>query len=286
MIRVALAGLIGRKLRTALTALAIVLGVAMVSGTFVLTDSIEKAFNSIYSEVRARLRRRGHRQVRLRPEQQRPGHVRADVRPSRCSDSCARCPDVQAAQGSVAETRTSLVTNGKAIAFGGAPNLGFSVIRGSPFNPLTLVDGLVADGAARSWSTRSTASQEASDGRPDDRRAGRRSGRAVPHLGHRQVRRASSASAARRSRASTCRQRSASSTSRGSSTRSRSPASRASPPEELLKQVEPILPPTAQARTGAGAGGQGRDRTPTRSSPSCTISCSRSAASRSSSAAS
>ena len=42
MIRVALAGLLGRKLRTALTALAIVLGVAMVSGTFVLTDSIDK----------------------------------------------------------------------------------------------------------------------------------------------------------------------------------------------------------------------------------------------------
>jgi len=52
MIRVALAGLLGRKLRTALTALAIVLGVAMVSGTLVLTDSIDKAFNFIYTDVR------------------------------------------------------------------------------------------------------------------------------------------------------------------------------------------------------------------------------------------
>ena len=34
MIKVALKGLAGRKLRAALTALAIVLGVAMVSGTF------------------------------------------------------------------------------------------------------------------------------------------------------------------------------------------------------------------------------------------------------------
>ena len=42
MIRVALAGLLGRKLRTALTAIAIVLGVAMVSGTLVLTDSIDR----------------------------------------------------------------------------------------------------------------------------------------------------------------------------------------------------------------------------------------------------
>ena len=45
MIRVALRGLAGRKLRAFLTALAIVLGVAMVSGTFVLTDMIDRAFD-------------------------------------------------------------------------------------------------------------------------------------------------------------------------------------------------------------------------------------------------
>ena len=50
VIRVALKGLAGRKLRAALTALAIVLGVAMVSGTFVLTDTIDKAFDSIFVE--------------------------------------------------------------------------------------------------------------------------------------------------------------------------------------------------------------------------------------------
>ena len=45
---VALKGLLGRKTRTVLTALAIVLGVAMVSGTYVLTDTISKAFNEIF----------------------------------------------------------------------------------------------------------------------------------------------------------------------------------------------------------------------------------------------
>ena len=50
MTRVALRGLLGRKLRAALTALAIVLGVAMVSGTFVLTDTIDSAFNQIFEE--------------------------------------------------------------------------------------------------------------------------------------------------------------------------------------------------------------------------------------------
>ncbi len=51
MIRFAVKGLAGRKLRTALTAIAVVLGVAMVSGTFVLTDSIDKAFDAIFSDV-------------------------------------------------------------------------------------------------------------------------------------------------------------------------------------------------------------------------------------------
>src|SRR5580765_8764954 len=52
MVRFALKGLLGRKLRTSLTAIAIVLGVAMVAGTFMLTDSIDNAFNSIFTNVR------------------------------------------------------------------------------------------------------------------------------------------------------------------------------------------------------------------------------------------
>ena len=48
----ALKALLGRKLRTLLTAFAIVLGVATVSGTYVLTDSIDKAFDSIFTDVR------------------------------------------------------------------------------------------------------------------------------------------------------------------------------------------------------------------------------------------
>jgi putative ABC transport system permease protein len=43
-------GLWGRKLRTALTALAVVLGVAMVSGTYVLTDTIKQAFDGLYED--------------------------------------------------------------------------------------------------------------------------------------------------------------------------------------------------------------------------------------------
>ena len=57
MKRVALKGLAGRKLRSLLTALAIVLGVAMVSGTFILTDTIQKASTrSRRSRTRTRTR--------------------------------------------------------------------------------------------------------------------------------------------------------------------------------------------------------------------------------------
>ena len=140
MIRVALAGILGRKLRTVLTALAIVLGVAMVSGTFVLTDSIQKAFNFINGEVRA-----GSDVVvsgKSAFDLSNGGNGSfAPTIPASLLTKLKALPDVAAAQGNVSNSSTSLVLDGKAIAFGGAPNLGFSVTGGSPFNPLTLVSG-------------------------------------------------------------------------------------------------------------------------------------------------
>jgi MacB-like periplasmic core domain len=49
MIAVALKGLAGRKVRALLTAFAVVIGVSMVSGTFVLTDTMQKAFDGIFA---------------------------------------------------------------------------------------------------------------------------------------------------------------------------------------------------------------------------------------------
>ncbi len=48
MSRLVLRGLLARKLRTILTSIAIVLGVAMVAGTFILTDQINAAFDDIF----------------------------------------------------------------------------------------------------------------------------------------------------------------------------------------------------------------------------------------------
>ena len=50
MIRVALRGLAARKLRALTTMLAVLLGVALVAGTYVLTDTITKSFDDIFSE--------------------------------------------------------------------------------------------------------------------------------------------------------------------------------------------------------------------------------------------
>ena len=49
MIAVALKGLAGRKLRALLTALAVVIGVSMVSGTFILTDTMQRTFDGLFA---------------------------------------------------------------------------------------------------------------------------------------------------------------------------------------------------------------------------------------------
>jgi len=140
MIRVALAGLLGRKLRTALTALAIVLGVAMVSGTLVLTDSIDKAFNFIYTDVRQGSDAviSGKSAIDVTQGQ---GSFAPTVADSLLSKVRA-LPDVSDAEGSVSGEAHLIDQKGKSIVFGGAPNLGFSISRSdSPFNVLTLVQG-------------------------------------------------------------------------------------------------------------------------------------------------
>jgi putative ABC transport system permease protein len=50
MIGVALKGLAGRKIRALLTAFAVVIGVSMVSGTFILTDTMQQSFNGLFTE--------------------------------------------------------------------------------------------------------------------------------------------------------------------------------------------------------------------------------------------
>jgi putative ABC transport system permease protein len=55
MRQVTLRGLFAHKLRLALTALAIVLGVTFISGTFVLTDTLNNTFSSLFTSVYSRI---------------------------------------------------------------------------------------------------------------------------------------------------------------------------------------------------------------------------------------
>ena len=139
MTRFALKGMLGRKLRTVLTALAIVLGVAMVSGTFVLTDSIDDAFNTIFTDVYRGTDATvtGKTAFDLGDN----GSVAPPFSESLLADVEA-VPDVAQAVGGVGGDAQLIGSDGKAITFGGAPNLGFSVDPTQPsFNSLTLVEG-------------------------------------------------------------------------------------------------------------------------------------------------
>jgi putative ABC transport system permease protein len=140
VIRFALKGLLGRKLRTALTAIAIVLGVAMVSGTFVLTDSIDQAFNSIFTDVR-----KGSSAVISGKPAFKLSDQSANEKPTLDDALLGKVralPSVAAAEGGVNGEAHLIGKNGKVLVYGGAPNLGFSIANGnSPFNPLTLVSG-------------------------------------------------------------------------------------------------------------------------------------------------
>ena len=143
MIGVALKGLAGRKLRATLTAMAIVLGVAMISGTYILTDTIKSAFGTVFTQVykhtdvviSSKSAIGGNEQngnPRLRPSF--PESLLATVR---------RLPGVAEAQGGVSDTAQLVGRGGKVISSGGAPGLAFGVhANGNQrFNPLELVSG-------------------------------------------------------------------------------------------------------------------------------------------------
>ncbi len=140
MTRFALRALLGRKLRTALTALAIVLGVAMICGTYVLTDSIRQAFDAIFAST--------YRNTDAVITGKSAFSLSSDgttANPSFDESLLVKVkalPDVKAALGGVEGFAHLIDKNGKAIVFGGAPNLGFSVDPSQPqFNSLTLAKG-------------------------------------------------------------------------------------------------------------------------------------------------
>ena len=149
MIRFSIKSLAGRKLRTALTAFAIVLGVAMMSGTYVLTDTIDKAFSNIFDQSYA-----GTDVVVSGKGAEISFQGTTTENPpidETLLDELRKLPSVQLATGSVSdETNTKIIgSDGKAVNNQGAPSLGFGV-DASPefaqFNPLNLLEGRWSSG--------------------------------------------------------------------------------------------------------------------------------------------
>ena len=141
MLRVVLKGLAGRKLRAALTAFAIVLGVAMVSGTYVLTDTIKAGFSSIFTTVYQ------NTDVAITGKSAIGTSNNGSSSPPSFSESLLprvrALPGVQRAVGSVSDQAQLVGRNGKVITFGFGATLAFSVdpAHDQGLNPLVLTSG-------------------------------------------------------------------------------------------------------------------------------------------------
>ena len=275
--------MLGRKLRTILTMIAIVLGVAMVSGTFVLTDSIDKAFGSIFTDVRKGSDAVITGKAATSTNNGSAAPDAAGVAARRRSRGCRTSPPRKAVSAASAQL---IGRDDKAIVYGGAPNLGFSIANGaSRFNPLTLLSGQLA-ARQRGRDRPLDGAQGALRRRRRDRRAGGGPGPAVPDLRAREVRlglheprRGDARRLRRRDRAATLQQ---ARPVRRDRHRCRSERLRPAAPEPGQVRCCPRTPRCARARSRPPR----TRRTPTPSSRSCGASCSRSAASRCSSAAS
>ena len=192
MLKVALKGLAGRKLRAALTAFAVVLGVAMISGTFVLTDTIKAGFSTVFTTVYERT----DIVVTGRSALGTNNSNGQNTPPSFSASLLAKvrsAPGVEAAVGGVADQAQLVGRNGKVITFGFAPRLGFSVNSGGrpALQPARAHRGpLPGRARTRSRSTRTRRRRSTTRSAQDDRR--RRPVVPVQHFkitGHREARR-------------------------------------------------------------------------------------------------
>jgi len=134
MRNVTIKGLLAHKLRLALTALAIVLGVTFISGTFVLTDTLHNTFNNLFGTVYSKIdfEVRGVAQLGTGANATRnelPESLLATVR------------GVAAAQGEVSGYAQFIAPDGKAIANGSSPNLSVTYDPDPQLSSLHLIAG-------------------------------------------------------------------------------------------------------------------------------------------------
>lgn len=115
-------GLLAHKLRLGLTALAVVLGVAFISGTFVLTDTMNNTFDNLFAEASEGI------DVVVRSESAFESQLGGSRQPFDESIllTVSSVDGVRVASGSVQGSAQFVDPEGEAITTGGAPTLGLS----------------------------------------------------------------------------------------------------------------------------------------------------------------
>jgi putative ABC transport system permease protein len=138
MRNVTLKGMLAHKLRLALTGLAIVLGVTFISGTFVLTDTLNNTFSVLFSSVYQ------HVDFVVRGDPQLGSSGANAVRnelPTSLQATVRRVPGVAAAEGEVEGYAQFVARDGTPIATGGAPALGVNFDTDQQLSSLHIIAG-------------------------------------------------------------------------------------------------------------------------------------------------
>src|SRR5512135_1713116 len=114
-------GLAGHKLRFLLTALAVVLGVSFMSGTLVLTATIQKTFDDLFADINRGTDAAVRAHEALKADF--VGGLRPNV-PASLVTVVERTPSVQAAVGNIQAYAQLVDAHRKAIGGNGPPTFG------------------------------------------------------------------------------------------------------------------------------------------------------------------
>jgi putative ABC transport system permease protein len=140
MTRMALRGLFARKLRTALTGFAVVIGVAFVAGTFIFTDTINASFDDLFERVSKGV------DVNVTANQPVEGDFGGRIQPlpPGTLEKVESAPGVEAVQPRLETQVTIFDKDGDPIGGNGPPSIVFST-NAERFDPQTYEEGERAD---------------------------------------------------------------------------------------------------------------------------------------------
>ncbi len=135
MLAYTLRGLAAHRVRSAGMALAVFLGVALVSGTFILTDTINRSFDDIFDQALKGTDVVVTPRELVEQEMEEPPPFDASV-----LERVREVPGVESAAGSVNALVRLVDDDNEQLGNGFAPNFVFSVLP-EPFVPVTYIDG-------------------------------------------------------------------------------------------------------------------------------------------------